>query len=146
MLDLIDRSSQVFQCSRNSSRFWLIFLVGESVPLHGTVDSTDENFLETACIGMAGTHCVSGTAIGVVIETGDRTVFGRVSNSRFCRKYMLILAQIAKLTSAPKKGLTPLQKELLYFVLLICSVMLTSIIVVIVVWYVPKSLARRTAC
>jgi magnesium-transporting ATPase (P-type) len=35
--------------------------------------------METPCIGMAGTHCVSGTAVGVVVSTGDRSVFGQVN-------------------------------------------------------------------
>ena len=44
------------------------------VPFCATVDSTENNYLETACIGMAGTHCVSGSATGVVIATGDGSV------------------------------------------------------------------------
>lgn len=78
------------------ARFDRSILTGESVPLSGVVDSRESNYLESACIGLAGTHCVCGTAWGLVLETGDRTVFGR----------------IAKLTSAPKDGLTPLQKEI----------------------------------
>lgn len=100
------------------ARFDRSILTGETVPLLGSVQSTDDNYLETACIGMAGTHCVSGSAWGLVVDTGDRTIFGR----------------IAKLTSTPKQGLTPLQKEILYFVLFICSLMLVFIIVVIAVW------------
>ena len=53
---------------------------GESIPVRGTVDSSDDNFLETSNIGMAGTHCVMGNATGVVIFTGDNSVFGRVNN------------------------------------------------------------------
>lgn len=44
---------------------------GESLPLSGTVNSTDDNYLETKCIGMQGTHCVSGSGLGVVVATGD---------------------------------------------------------------------------
>lgn len=100
------------------ARFDRSILTGETVPLLASVDSTDNNYLETACIGMAGTHCVSGNAWGLVVETGDRTVFGR----------------IAKLTSAPKAGLTPLQKEILIFVGIIVCLMVTMIIIVIIVW------------
>lgn len=53
-----------------------------------------------------------------MVATGDSTVFGR----------------IAKLTNTPKTGLTTLEKEVLNFVLVICSIMLTMIIVVIIVW------------
>jgi sodium/potassium-transporting ATPase subunit alpha len=93
------------------ARFDRSILTGETAPLLGAVNSTDENYLETACIGLAGTHCVSGSAWGLVVETGDRTVFGR----------------IAKLTSAPKAGLTPLQKEILIFVGIIVCLMLTMV-------------------
>lgn len=93
-------------------------LTGETSPLLASVDSTDKNYLETACIGMAGTHCVSGNAWGLVLETGDRTVFGR----------------IAKLTSTPKGGMTPLQKEIFYFVCIIVSLMVVMVILVVIVW------------
>ncbi|KAJ8122867.1 hypothetical protein ONZ43_g1046 [Nemania bipapillata] len=43
-------------------------LTGESVPLAASVDSTDNNYLETRCIGMQGTHCVSGTCLGLVVN------------------------------------------------------------------------------
>lgn len=42
-------------------------LTGESVPLAASVDSTDDNYLETRCIGMQGTHCVSGSCTGLVV-------------------------------------------------------------------------------
>jgi sodium/potassium-transporting ATPase subunit alpha len=92
--------------------------LGESAPLPGTVDSTDDNYLETRCIGLQGTHCVSGSGIGVVVSTGDSTVFGK----------------IAKMTNTPKRGMTTLEREVLNFVIIIYSIMLTMIIVVIIVW------------
>lgn len=102
----------------SDARFDRSILTGETAPLLASVQSTDINYLETACIGMAGTNCVCGTAWGLVLETGDRTIFGR----------------IAKLTSTPKQGLTPLQKEILYFVAIIVCLMFTMIVVVIAVW------------
>ena len=68
---------------------------------------------------MQGTHCVSGSGVGVVVATGDETVFGR----------------IAKLTNEPKTGMTTLEKEVLRFVVIIVSLMISMIIVVIIVWY-----------
>jgi sodium/potassium-transporting ATPase subunit alpha len=94
--------------------------LGESLPINGTIDSTDDNYLETHCIGLQGTHCASGNATAIVVSTGDSTVFGR----------------IAKLASEPKQGLTTLEKEVLRFVVLIISIMFTMILVVIIVWYV----------
>ncbi|KPM39669.1 Sodium/potassium-transporting ATPase subunit alpha-1 [Neonectria ditissima] len=67
---------------------------------------------------MQGTHCVSGTCTGVVVATGDNTVFGR----------------IAKLTNEPKTGLTTLEREVLHFVLVICSIMFLMILIVIIIW------------
>lgn len=99
------------------------------MPINGTVDSTDDNYLETRCIGLQGTHCVSGNATGIVVSTGDSTVFGR----------------IAKLSSEPKTGLTTLEKEVLRFVLLIVCIMFTMITVVIIVWYVTVKQIRRLA-
>lgn len=93
-------------------------MAGESLPINGTVDSTDENYLETHSIGLQGTHCVSGSVTGIVVSIGDATVFGR----------------IAKLTSEPKTGLTTLEKEVFRFVALIVSIMLTMIVVFIIVW------------
>jgi sodium/potassium-transporting ATPase subunit alpha len=93
---------------------------GESHPVNGTVDSTDDNYLETYCIGLQGTHCISGNAIGIVVSTGDSTVFGK----------------IAKLTGEPKTGLTTLEREVLRFVVLICFMMLSMMIIIVIVWWV----------
>jgi sodium/potassium-transporting ATPase subunit alpha len=67
---------------------------------------------------MQGTHCVSGSAIGICILTGDNTIFGR----------------IAKLSAKRKMGMTTLQKEILRFVLVIVSAVAFVSIVVIIVW------------
>ncbi|SPO06040.1 probable Na+/K+ ATPase, alpha subunit [Cephalotrichum gorgonifer] len=93
-------------------------LTGESKAIKASIDSTDDNYLETRCIGLQGTHCVSGTAVGVVVSTGDATVFG----------------QIAKLTGQPKKGMTTMERDITRFVLLIFAIMIVWIIVVSSVW------------
>lgn len=100
------------------SAFDRSILTGETVPLRGSIDSTDDNFLETACIGLAGTHCTSGSGLGVVVATGDRSVFGR----------------LAKLTNKPKPGLTNLEREIYYFVATITAIMVTMILIVVIVW------------
>ncbi|KAF1974442.1 calcium ATPase [Bimuria novae-zelandiae CBS 107.79] len=91
-------------------------LTGESDPCPATVEATENNYLETHNIGMQGTHCISGSCIGICVATGDNTVFGR----------------IAKLTNDPKTGMTPLQREILRFVLII-TVFITCVVVLIVV-------------
>lgn len=57
------------------------------------------------------------------MSTGDSTVFGH----------------IAKLSSEPKTGLTTLEIEVLRFVGIICSFIVTMIILVVIVWYVIDS-------
>lgn len=100
------------------ARYDRAILTGETVPLRATVESTDSNFLETACIGLAGTHCVAGSSIGVVVAIGDNSVFGK----------------LAKLTNHPKTGITTLEREIYYFVACIVTVMIVMIILVIIVW------------
>ncbi|RDW59706.1 putative calcium-transporting ATPase [Coleophoma cylindrospora] len=102
----------------SDAKFDRSILTGESLPLAGTIDNTDENYLETKCIGLQGTHCISGSGVGVVVSTGDSTVFGK----------------IAKLTNAPKTGLTTLEREVFNFVTIICSIMISMIVLVIIIW------------
>jgi sodium/potassium-transporting ATPase subunit alpha len=102
----------------SDAKFDRSILTGESAPIPGTVDSTDLNYLETHCIGMQGTHCISGSAKGICVNTGDKTVFGK----------------IARLTNTPKTGMTLLQKEILRFIIIICSLMIFFNIVVIICW------------
>jgi sodium/potassium-transporting ATPase subunit alpha len=93
-------------------------LTGESVPIAGSVEHTDANYLETHNIGLQGTHCIIGSALGIVVATGDRTVFGR----------------IATLTNEPKTQMTTLEREVLYFVVFICAIMFTMIVAVVIIW------------
>jgi sodium/potassium-transporting ATPase subunit alpha len=102
----------------SDAKFDRSILTGESQPVPGSVDFTDKNYLETNNIGMQGTHCISGTAIGITVSIGDSTVFGK----------------IARLTSSPKTGMSPLQREILRFIVIICSLMIFFNIVVIISW------------
>lgn len=103
----------------SDAKFDRSVLTGESRPVSATVDHTDTNYLETHNIGLQGTHCILGSCTGVVVATGDKTVFGR----------------IAALTNEPKAKMTTLEKEVLYFVIIICSIMAAMVIIVVVVWY-----------
>ncbi|KEY65999.1 hypothetical protein S7711_06907 [Stachybotrys chartarum IBT 7711] len=102
----------------SDAKFDRSVLTGESKPVAATVDHTDANYLETRNIGLQGTHCIMGNCVGVVVATGDKTVFGR----------------IARLTQEPTAKMTPLEREILYFVVVICIVMVTMILVVIIAW------------
>lgn len=67
---------------------------------------------------MAGTSCVSGSGLGVVTQTGDTTVFGR----------------LAKLSSSPKVGRTPLQQEVFYFTIKIGCLATFFSVLCVTVW------------
>ncbi|XP_078512743.1 sodium/potassium-transporting ATPase subunit alpha-1-like [Lissotriton helveticus] len=81
-------------------------LTGESEPQTRSPDFTNENPLETRNIAFFSTNCVEGTARGVVINTGDRTVMGR----------------IATLASGLEGGRTPIAIEIEHFIQLITGV------------------------
>lgn len=102
----------------SDAKFDRSVLTGESRPVPGSASHTDENYLETHNIGLQGTHCITGTVTGIVVATGDKTVFGR----------------IATLTNEPKTKMTTLEREVLYFVLFIVAIMLVMIIIVIILW------------
>ncbi|WVQ84457.1 hypothetical protein IAT38_006609 [Cryptococcus sp. DSM 104549] len=93
-------------------------LTGESEPIQATVDMTDTNVLETKNIGLQGTLCVSGSGIGVVVQTGDLTVFGRIAN----------------LASSGAPALTTLQREILRFVIIIVTLAISLALLVIILW------------
>lgn len=80
-------------------------LTGESEPIGRTVDCTDENPLETKNLAFFGTLAVEGTATGVVVNTGDDTVFGR----------------IAGLAAASGGDTTTLQVDIHHFVMIVSS-------------------------
>src|SRR5882672_1370941 len=72
-------------------------LTGESEPQSRSMDNTSDNPLETKNLAFFSTNCVEGTgknfnkhltsfnlflwaARGIVINTGDRTIMGRIAN------------------------------------------------------------------
>ncbi|KAI2668807.1 Sodium/potassium-transporting ATPase subunit alpha-1 [Labeo rohita] len=81
-------------------------LTGESEPQTRTPDFSNENPLETRNIAFFSTNCVEGTARGIVINTGDRTVMGR----------------IATLASGLEVGRTPISIEIEHFIHIITGV------------------------
>ncbi|KAF9524928.1 hypothetical protein CPB83DRAFT_897469 [Crepidotus variabilis] len=109
-LRLIDVSSDL--------QFDRSILTGESEPVSGRINLTDDNFLETRNIALQGTLCVAGSGTGLVIQTGDKTVFG----------------VITKLSSMESSGLTTLQCELLRFVVIIASLATFVAVLIVVLW------------
>ncbi|XP_063797791.1 potassium-transporting ATPase alpha chain 2-like [Pseudophryne corroboree] len=54
-------------------------LTGESEAQPRGVECTDDNPLETKNLGFYSTTCLEGAASGIVINTGDKTVIGRIA-------------------------------------------------------------------
>uniref|UniRef100_H3A0Q6 Sodium/potassium-transporting ATPase subunit alpha n=1 Tax=Latimeria chalumnae TaxID=7897 RepID=H3A0Q6_LATCH len=54
-------------------------LTGESEPQTRSPEYTHESPLETRNIAFFSTMCLEGTATGVIINTGDRTIIGRIA-------------------------------------------------------------------
>lgn len=81
-------------------------LTGESEPQTRSNELTSENPLETRNLAFFSTNCVEGNASGVVINTGDRTIMGRIAN----------------LASGLEMGETPIAREIAHFIHLITGV------------------------
>jgi sodium/potassium-transporting ATPase subunit alpha len=81
-------------------------LTGESEPQTRTAEFSHENPLETRNLAFFSTNAVEGTARGVVVNTGDRTVMGRIAN----------------LASGLEVGETPIAREIAHFIHLITGV------------------------
>ncbi|CAB1429375.1 unnamed protein product, partial [Pleuronectes platessa] len=81
-------------------------LTGESEPQTRSPELTNDNPLETRNVCFYSTNCVEGTAQGIVIGTGDRTVMGR----------------IATLASELEVRQTPINIEIEHFIHLITGV------------------------
>ncbi|KAL3091724.1 hypothetical protein niasHT_024306 [Heterodera trifolii] len=81
-------------------------LTGESEPQSRSPDCTHDEPLETRNLAFFSTNAVEGTASGVVVNTGDRTVMGR----------------IAHLASDLDAGKTPIAREIEHFIHLITAV------------------------
>lgn len=81
-------------------------LTGESEPQSRSSETTHENPLETKNLAFFSTFAVEGTARGVVIRTGDRSVVGRIAN----------------LASGIETTDTPIAREIAHFIHIITGV------------------------
>jgi sodium/potassium-transporting ATPase subunit alpha len=93
-------------------------LTGESEAIPGTVDATDDNVLESHNVAMMGTHCLNGSAVGVVVAIGDKTLMGK----------------IARLSLADPNTRTTLQVEILRFVIIIAVLSVSVGVICLVTW------------
>ncbi|VDN56256.1 unnamed protein product [Dracunculus medinensis] len=81
-------------------------LTGESEPQSRSAEFTNDNPLETRNLAFFSTNAVEGSAKGIVVFTGDRTVMGR----------------IAHLASGLDTGETPIAREIAHFIHIITGV------------------------
>jgi sodium/potassium-transporting ATPase subunit alpha len=104
-------------------------LTGESEPQARIVECTSDNPLETKNLAFFGTLAIEGSAVGLVISTGDRTVIG----------------QIARLATSTGDEETPLHHEIESFVQVISLIAATLAVVFFVVDLVnsTENLANR---
>jgi sodium/potassium-transporting ATPase subunit alpha len=81
-------------------------LTGESEPQARSTEMTNENPLETRNLAFYSTSATEGSAVGVCVGTGDRTVIGR----------------IAGLASTTSNMETPIKREIAHFIHIISAV------------------------
>jgi sodium/potassium-transporting ATPase subunit alpha len=99
-------------------RFDRSVLTGESVEVAGAIDPTDKNILETRNIAFMGTTVLNGSAVGVVILTGSRSVMGRIAHS----------------TISVKEESTLIQREIWRFVRIIIALTITLAVLIVIAW------------
>ncbi len=81
-------------------------LTGESLPLERTSEPESGGILESRNVAFSGTTVVSGTGKGIVFATGMGTEFGK----------------IAHLTQEMGVEITPLQREIVFFIRVITAI------------------------
>lgn len=115
--DKLPADLRIFEA--NEAKLEKSSLTGESEPVPVSTIPTDLNIYETHNMALFGTSLIEGNATGIVINTGDRTVMGK----------------IARVASSAKSKLTGLQKEIHHFLNIICSMALVTCVLMIVGFY-----------
>ncbi|CAF0782971.1 unnamed protein product [Brachionus calyciflorus] len=93
-------------------------LTGESEAIEGTLECTDERYVESKNIAFMTTLITNGQGKGIVVATGGQTMMGK----------------IASLTSETKNQTSSLQKELKRFVFIVGTAAIIMAIIVSLVW------------
>lgn len=65
----------------SGTRMDLSALTGETEPIRSTTFNTSANYMESRNIAFLGTHALEGSAVGVVVATGDQSVMCRIAQS-----------------------------------------------------------------
>ncbi|KAH8819371.1 putative Na/K ATPase alpha 1 subunit [Xylogone sp. PMI_703] len=104
--------------SSGDVRFDRSMLTGESDEIEGSIDMTDNNYLETRNIALMGTMVTNGSARGIVVLTGGNTVMG----------------QIAGTTHSVKDQPTLIQREISRFVTIIVVLTVILALAILLTW------------
>jgi sodium/potassium-transporting ATPase subunit alpha len=104
----------------NDLKFDNSMLTGESDPVEGATECTDERYVESKNVAFMTSLIVNGRGKAIVVDVGKDTIIGQVS----------------KLTNSTKPKATSLQRELRRFVLIIVAAAIVTAIVVTIVWVV----------
>ncbi|KAK4498702.1 hypothetical protein PRZ48_009212 [Zasmidium cellare] len=99
-------------------RFDRSAMTGESEEIEGSLDNTNDNFLETRNIALMGTTVTNGSATGVIVFTGAKSVMGGIATAT---------------TDVPDQ-LTSIQKEVNRFVKIICVLTLFLALLILLTW------------
>ena len=95
-------------------------LTGESEAVNCTIEASSDNFLESANCCFYSSLVIAGSAAALVINTGDRTVLGRVSS-------------LTKMNNSHHSS--HLESEIQRFVRFICSLAVCTAIICFVAWF-----------
>ncbi|KAL6246913.1 hypothetical protein RBB50_006220 [Rhinocladiella similis] len=101
-----------------NARFDRSALTGESEEVEASVEPTQDIILETLNMAFMGTVVTNGTATGLVVFTGARTVMGA----------------IAQATTSFKEKPTSIQREITRFVRIICGLTLCLACLILFAW------------
>lgn len=106
-------------------RFDRSAMTGESEEVEGSIETTDDTFLESRNIALMGTIVTNGSGMGVVVLTGARSVMGG----------------IAKATASVKDKPTSIQQEITRFVIIIVGLTACLAALILFTWlgWVRKS-------
>lgn len=99
-------------------RFDRSAMTGESEEVEGSLETTDDNFLETHNVALMGTIVTNGSGTGLVVLTGARSVMGG----------------IAKATASIKDKPTSIQQEITHFVYIIVGLTICLACLILFSW------------
>jgi sodium/potassium-transporting ATPase subunit alpha len=102
----------------NDLKFDNSMLTGESDPVEGTTDCTDERYVESKNLAFMSALIVNGRGKAIVVDVGKQTVIGQVSH----------------LTNTTKSKTTNLQREIRRFVIIIVCLALVMVVIVTITW------------